>query len=702
MNERITRSFILIIVLFLIMQTGFIQRSQAESGNLINSTVYVTDKSCIQIYQALLLPNQKGNTLAIMLSFNNDDDKELNLNDYKIHLQTQAGAQYKLKLLSNGSTEIAAHTRGQFVFYASVAGDLRLDDFVVGINEWDIRVPNFERVKGEIVFAHADFWQNMSPTNQTFRLKNNLIHSEIDRTIVNETETSYEVAMVYEMKNIDGFELDLPKLGFYIKTPKGLYPLDPSGSEDHTSLKPSEVRKILLTTIIPKEDGYDDWTLIVARSETDKTNETIIVPVFTDELDLTDPKYSSYGQEQEFIYKTEDQTIAYLAKLKSIQRLPWEDQDILSAQVAVSNNTDEAQPVPELTGYYLLDGNHKVEAATINSEKATGIPAHSSVILFFQGKVPYNNRFSKIKLVIHVQSNDNQNANELQFNYSRGLDPIRLYLKSWKNLITTQGRASSYYVKDVSRYVGDSNDIIQVQVNVTNNEKRAVAIPNMLGYIETPEGEIWSTSKKAVNNKIGSKKNAIVSFYSQIPKGEDVSHYVLLTGIAVSNGIVSTLDGQSDGYIDPAEYMLNDKSYEASDDLNHVSYLLYTLSIHNFRAGTDLQGPVVTFNYDLKKDTDVVMNIEGHTLLLTLENSNGVIRFSKEIQIQDKSTIGLFNNEEALLLGTDKKLEIRWSQADLWYNQQDLQRYTLKLYDQFEGAKRLLISKEMEWFVTYP
>ncbi|MNR52197.1 hypothetical protein D3C85_1719930 [compost metagenome] len=56
--------------------------------------------------------------------------------------------------------------------------------------------------------------------------------------------------------------------------------------------------------------------------------------------------------------------------------------------------------------------------------------------------------------------------------------------------------------------------------------------------------------------------------------------------------------------------------------------------------------------------------------------------------------------QKRLLLGMHEGFRIDINEKDIIYQQQFLKKYTLNLYDEFHGHRRLLGSQKIDWFIT--
>ena len=97
------------------------------------------------------------------------------------------------------------------------------------------------------------------------------------------------------------------------------------------------------------------------------------------------------------------------------------------------------------------------------------------------------------------------------------------------------------------------------------------------------------------------------------------------------------------------------------------------------------------------------INTEGHNLLLVFEDGGGIKRFEKKFDFKDFDVINgdsTADEDTKIRLGKRENFKITIPDPGLIYNTKFLQKYTLSIYDEFQGQRKLLATQKADWFIT--
>ncbi|MGO4276020.1 hypothetical protein AB4Z22_40360, partial [Paenibacillus sp. TAF58] len=217
----------------------------------------------------------------------------------------------------------------------------------------------------------------------------------------------------------------------------------------------------------------------------------------------------SVGKEYSFISKSG----VYTTQLNGLHRLPWEDQDLLTADLTLSNKGEESLPIPKLSGYFLLDGAVKIDAKLIQTAKVIGLGAGASVNLQIAGKVPYTYEFSQIKLVL--QENEGETppsgtgtgtsstaaTDVLEFSTQAELQAIPFIGMGQSYTSNDIGRKAKYVIRSVSTYEDKTNIMYSAMVEATNLEKRFTNVSKFVANFRSSDGTVFPATIAEVKNK---------------------------------------------------------------------------------------------------------------------------------------------------------------------------------------------------------
>jgi hypothetical protein len=674
--------------------------------------VSITGSSYFELKQIHVLPDQTGKLATFTITIHNEGSSELQFIDYWVRLKSKSGNQFSARLLpaDKDKNRVAPGSTTDLTFYATVNTSTNLQDLVVQFIKWDFSQSNFERVLGEV--AVPDTYTDVTPSDgaAVISVNGTNVKAAIKKFVSNKNE-KYHVPTVYvTLENAGNHTVTIPSYLFSIRTKEGLlYPLEAKGLKD-LKINPKESKEIQLSGSIPVAVSPDEWQLAVAETIPDlKLNVSIAnfgLPA------VTQQEGGSVGKEYSFTSKSG----VYTTQLNGLHRLPWEDQDLLTADLTLSNKGEESLPIPKLSGYFLLDGAVKIDAKLIQTAKVIGLGAGASVNLQIAGKVPYTYEFSQIKLVLQENdgeapptgtgtgTNSTAATDVLEFSTQAELQAIPFIGMGQSYTSNDIGRKAKYVVRSVSTYEDKTNIMYSAMVEATNLEKRFTNVSKFVANFRTSDGTVFPATVAEVKNKISPTGKALLNVWASVPKGYTTANMNLLLGEAVTEGKLSEGEKAApDSYVNPVSYWLPDEKTNVATTLNNVELFPYTITID--KIGTSIEDKVFTikFNYELTKEKLTEINTEGHNLLLVFEDGGGIKRFEKKFDFKDFDVINgdsTADEDTKMRLGKRENFKITNPDPGLIYNTKFLQKYTLSIYDEFQGQRKLLASQKADWFIT--
>lgn len=714
MNNKIRYKRLATIALSAALTLGAVTPVWADTNpTAITSTVgkvAITGSSYFELKQIHVLPDQSGKLATFTITIHNEGSSELQFIDYWVRLKSKSGNQFSARLLpaDKDKNRVAPGSTTDLTFYATVNTSTNLQDLVVQFIKWDFSQSNFERVLGEV--AVPDTYTDVTPSDGAAAISVNgtNVKASIKKFVSNKNE-KYHVPTVYvTLENAGNHTVTIPSYLFSIRTKEGLlYPLEAKGLKD-LKINPKESKEIQLSGSIPVAVAAKAWQLAVAETIPDlKLNVSVAnfqLPA------VTQQEGGSVGKEYSFTSKSG----VYTTQLNGLHRLPWEDQDLLTADLTLSNKGEESLPIPKLSGYFLLDGAVKIDAKLIQTAKVIGLGAGESVNLQIAGKVPYTYEFSQIKLVLQENEGETPPAGAdtgtatatdvLEFSTQAELQAIPFIGMGQSYTSNDIGRKAKYVVRSVSTYEDKTNIMYSAMLEATNLEKRFTNVSKFVANFRTSDGTVFPATVAEVKNKISPTGKALLNVWASVPKGYTTANMNLLLGEAVTEGKMS--EGEKavpDSYVNPVSYWLPDEKTNVATTLKNVELFPYTITID--KIGTSIEDKVFTikFNYELTKEKLTEINTEGHNLLLVFEDGGGIKRFEKKFDFKDFDVINgdsTADEDTKIRLGKRENFKITNPDPGLIYNTKFLEKYTLSIYDEFQGQRKLLATQKADWFVS--
>ncbi|GAB2693947.1 hypothetical protein ACFQWB_02785 [Paenibacillus thermoaerophilus] len=517
--------------------------------------------------------------------------------------------------------------------------------------------------------------------------------TKVSRFIRMKSDAYYQAAMTFTIKNESKSSVKLPEYRFLLQTADGLtYPAKAEGLKD-LSIDPLVSKDISLTASIPTSVSAEGWKLLLLPaadpSQPDRTSDTRLAV-----YELADTK-----DEQGVIGVPYDFAVgggSYQATLEGIQRMPWDEQDILAANLTLSGKMPSSQPIPSLSGYFLLDNLVRIPAQLVVKDNAVTVSKSRDVQMLLYGKLPYSTGYASIKVVL--QETNGENKQDL-LEFRTGSETVGLpeIAVDSSHRVNNTGRKSQMSVRSVRSYPGISDaELFTVQFNVRNLEKRLVSIGNMVAYFKDDNDALYPAEISKVTKKIGPGSIATLLVSAYLPSGIDRDQLKLIVGTGVKDGQPVTGDAAPDAYIDAVSFALPKENKEPKKDFANLDFYPYTVSLSRFHAQpvsiTVGGGGIVSFGFDYELSKNPLVEASDRKLVLEFKDLAGSFVISRTFEL------GKSGAEGALPVGKNRKV-ITFNDDILFHKLPYLNQYKVEIYEEFNGEKRLLASKQFDWNV---
>jgi hypothetical protein len=655
--------------------------------------------SYMELKDVSVLPGDDGNTAAFTLTLYNGGTSDLEFIDYWVRLHSKTGSQFNVNLLAKDKDKnrIPSKTSQDFRFYAKLNATTGLHDLQFKLIEWDFSIPSFERVVGQLNIPEDYSDVTPSDAKRIVAMASVPVKTHIQRSAISQNDEYYMPAIYLEMENTGTSSVKLPDLQFYIYTKTGLiYPLQTAAFAKDTSIQPLVRKEGVLTGSIPREVDPEGWQLVITQGAagTGSTGD-LTLPLAFFELPDSAAEDVSIGNDYSFSNKSG----TYTARLTSLQRLPWEDQDILTASVTISNKGSKTLPIPELKAYMMLDEAVKVEANAIRTDKVIGILPGREMTLQIAGKIPYTYEFQGIKLYLQEKDAD-KSVDLLTFHHNKELMNLAVIPVNGAREYKDIGMQSAYTVRNVYTFADANADLFAIQMDIENREKRFVDLRKQVAQFKTEDGAVFPAKVSEVKAKVTPGGKAMLFMSAVLPKGTKTEGIQLLLGDEVT--IPATVQNESakqDGYVNAAAFQLPAEQTEPKDSFKELDFYPYTISFSRFGTQADFGNNSVSldFEYELIRNPLVEANMTDHKIVLEIKdelNDGKFITFSKAF---DLDKVG---DKEQLELGSHMLKISNFGSDPNIYSIREMKTYQMNIYYQYEsGYKKLIASKEQDWFI---
>jgi hypothetical protein len=655
--------------------------------------VQVTSQSYIELKEALIFPVQGGKTVTYQLTFVNNENFEIAFIDYWARLESKTGIRYTLNLLDDGkdsNMKIPPKSTMDFSFSANVGSTTQITDLVLKIVRFDFSYPDYQRTLGTIQLP-----KNYSTIVPVDRLKPIKVSNSIVNTKVMEY-SSYSTGdydsntIELDMENVGNRMVTLPEYNYYIQTPTGImYQLERNDTELKT-IQARDRKTINLTVETPKAVDMAQSDLIIIQTQNERE-----IPVAQFELpqaSTEQPKDPGTTLGQEFEFK--NSSGGYGMILNSVQRLPWEDEDIIAADVTLINRDTKSVPIPNFQGLFELDGVelNDMDLKFVSLDSIYGLKQNARTNILMYIKVPYTFEYEHLKIVLQEQDSKSSAIRDLiEFEYE-GKDLTLTQIKENKKYTLDDiGRRAEIGIRTVHTYEGESSDVFYVELEMENIEKRQTLMTRLKGYFKTNDDIFFPAEVAVVKDKMMPKDKALLSFSSELPKGYTMDDLQIVIGQGLNDKTLAVGEEEMEAFMKAVSMKLPAEEVTVSKELRDLEFMPYKLNIRNIRTTLktiegDSKG-VISFRYDLTDESPYFVNPEGHSILVEFEVED--IFYSKELKFGTDLVEGTNDSEVVVDIHSILTKIV------------GLNQYKLNIYDIYDGHKKLIATKTMNWYVTY-
>lgn len=662
------------------------------------ATVDTSENIQVSLKDVYELQADEYKTISFTLKIRNNRPIDVQFIDYWVKVMSSTGVDYTVNLLPQEKEKntIPAQTTQTFSFYAKVGQDVALQDLEFHFIKWDFGSGNFEEQLGVMKVPDDYVMEVPAGESKAIQIAKAPVNTSVKKFSLSRNDKYIFPYVTVEMQNVGSASVKLPDMQYYMMTDSGiLYPLQASGVTKDAVMDPFAVKEGTLTASIPVAVAQSNWKLVVAQN-IQVDSKTITLPMGIFRIPSTEANEVSVGTEYEF--STVDGT--YTAKLNSVMRYPWEDQDILAANLTIGNPSSESLPLPQFGGYFKLDDNVKLEAKAIVMDEVIGLPKGTSANVQIVAKLPYTYTFTDLKLFLQEQIKPESNGEDaqtaaktndlLQFVHHSDLMNIPTAMLGEKYAYGSIGRSSALTVRSVLTFDDQVEDLFVAQLLVENKEKRFADISKLIAYFETWDGTMFPATLSEIKDKVKPEGAALFEVSTTLPHGYNTSGMRLLVGEAVKDGALAK-DKENDGYVNPVYLTLPEEHKEPAAQLTEIDMFPYTFSLS--RIGTyfdDFMNDklALEFDYELKKNSLTVSNTENHKVILEIQDKDSDVKVEKEYILDKDLKIGKDHMKEQLTV------------KDLKISLENIQKYKFNVYyDLGTGHRKLMASKELSWFV---
>ncbi|WP_422659710.1 hypothetical protein ACK8P5_04070 [Paenibacillus sp. EC2-1] len=536
-------------------------------------------------------------------------------------------------------------------------------------------------------------WDIAPGTVKTLTLRGNRVDAKVGQTTVRASgdQAMWNIEMAF--KNKGNKTVEIPDYEFAIKASEGSFYPYISDNNKKLTLRPSEEKTISIDISLPLHLRQDLLKLQMIEpsgfgqipSNPDETGNT---PEATDTTGTMNLPIAYFG----LLYQAEHKAsigVEYSAQtangfaytLESIQRLPWQEVDLVVAKLRL-RNTHESKSLllPDLKVNVNADEKTTLaNSEVIADEQGSLIGPGASTEIYVVTRIPYIKDIRSLRFELFTQK-DTAKTSFLNLTTSGTMQSIYVLDRGQSYLIETPGRRAEAQERRTIIYEGADSDIIYSELTMTSGEQRRVQAAQLKGYFQSADGKIYEadTVQPEIALQPGAKQ--LVVFWARVPKGT-ANEMSLALGTAISGGKLAEPGKDATGVFGVKKLLLSPAKPGASSSLSQLNWFPYTISVSKAVGHLQEGSSSVSLNitFDIKRSEGLTVADAGHKLILVIKDSLGqtqehTLTPGTDIQVPGTRTVQYVLTDELY-----KKLKGGW--------------FHLTLIDEFQNERITLGSQ---------
>jgi hypothetical protein len=638
--------------------------------------------------------NDKNYLVTVYYSIENVGLKSLKLPNFIFDIHTSEGYIYPLDANEVKELVLAPRMKKEVHLEAVIPLDVIAKDWKLFITKEDPTVA----ILPVASYALPQFTDDTSTgdlnSTKVINISEIAVNTDIVRASISKTETDSLINIFFSFTNTGASAVVLPEYSFSLKTKEDLvYPLTAAGLAK-TSLNPKESKEFQLAASIPLSVDIEGLELRLLQPNSLAATKSFDYPIATYKVPESTAREVSMGT----LYPYTNKYSSYTAQLNSIQRVPWDDQDILSAEISIGNSGASSALPPKLQGYYLLDGKVKLAAKLLEMDNVLSIPSEGSAGYVLLSKIPYTAQFTELKLILEEKVSETETVTIAEFIHNADLIAVPTIAKGEGYKLMNSGKNSELKVGNLYTYKGAANDLVYIEVDMKNLEKRFAPASKLTAYLKSKDDLYYPATISTIEQKISPGGKGVLAVQSELPKGTSALDLDLMIGLAVTSG--EGAKATNDGYIRVAQMKLPVEDAAVKASMDGLSIRPYTIGLSNFiiNGGPSSSSFDINFDYTLSKSSNPAPDSTSNPHKLVIEVTDGLSNINEKTFDLDSA--------KGLKLGKGSQtLQINFANLtkgiDFINSISSTRSYSIKIYDEYQGFRRLLSSSKESWFPAY-
>jgi hypothetical protein len=533
----------------------------------------------------------------------------------------------------------------------------------------------------------------VTPVNETkpFTWDGQSLEAKIAGAFMIKSDKNQQVYVDLQLKNTGSEAIEMPDFEYLLQTKNELYmPMSAPPKEEKEQILPKETKTVSLKLSANTSVDFNEGILLIRSRKTETSAGYLLASMSLPKLNGSD---IPVGKEQQYG--------AYKIKVNGFYRLPWDNDDIISADITITNTSEQAVKIPNLTGSFLVDGVPLDAEATktVKVDQAVTIAPQQSANLTVYSKIPYTTEIHTLKFLLNEQVSDTNSRVIGQF-VQAGTNPVPSVKADSAIEFGNTGARSEIKVMNAKIYEGKSSKLFYADLALTNKERRNNPVPRISPYVRLNGNQDLPITISEYKERIMPNGTVLLSVWGPIPKSLETEKAELILSQSVTGDKLTGGEETPDAAIKPVLVSLDISETAPQESLESIRFNGYTLSMRklythlNVTSGFTIDGIKLNMEYDLERETEYDAVAEAHKLVIEfVDQDQAKAAYTKEFALGEGE-----EGEEVLKLGLQQPKSIVFEDPEVTNKVQSYTNYRINIYDQFQNHRVLLASKLLRWF----
>lgn len=634
-----------------------------------------------QVEQFRLQSVQSKIQATVTFSIRNTGSRSITMPDYKYYIRTDQGDLYGLTMSKDQSeTMIQPKDTVQIHLQGMLPSSVSSDSWELVVTLQSNEEGGMERAVAFYQLMEQVVEEKVVPAEESATLDINDIpvRTWIEEVVKYKRDDRWRIELTLSFENEGTETVDIPQYQYTIRTSEGYrYPM--SGESEELSIQPKIAENMRLTASIPTSVSEEGWQLIIEEKEEDGELLFPLAVYEVPEMKERESEGLPLGQK----YSFENSDGKYAIELVAMQRLPWNQEDILSAEIQIYNEDEKSLPIPKLSGTFELDGVSiaKEQTNVVQLDQTLALRPQEKTKLILYSKIPYTYQFDRVSLFLEEErGQDTDDPYEVALvdfsaRWQQLILPVIMEGEPFK--IETIGKRAAIGIRSTQIYADSHSRLYYMEMEVENEEKRQNHLPHIAAFLKTIDGSYFPVTIQDIEERVITPSGkALLAAHAVLPFGVSASDVKLVVGEMIENEAESA-------FVAGAEMDLPPETSRSTESMEDIEIYPYNISFSRFKLFLTSGSATLSFHYELEKSRQYQILPEGHKLVMELVDNE--TPYEQTFEFETDLKIGNHTGQMTANINIGDVAEKLSEGTDFW----------VRVYDEYEGYRKLLANQRV-------